>query len=131
MTDKIIDIKDIEGKFPPAEGTDGAVRSDSLTQLGGLSERLVKTIGEALDDPSQFKRFIVAEKSKNREGDHVTESVEKIFGKVDFKSVKEAACAISAVADSVKAIFSTSGTVSDDGGDGITVTFESGEEYAM
>ena len=113
--------------------------ADRLECLGALSERLADAIGEALDDKTQFKRYIVAEKSKNRDGDPVTESVEKVFGKVDFKSMKEAAGAIRAVADSVKAVYSVPefSELSDvcSGGegdaDGIIVTFENGSEYAV
>ena len=113
--------------------------ADRLERLGALSERLADALGEALDDKTQFKRYIVAEKSKNRDGDPVTESVEKVFGKVDFKSMKEAAGAIRAVADSVKAVYSVPefSELSDvcSGGegdaDGIIVTFENGSEYAV
>ncbi|MBQ7669653.1 MAG: hypothetical protein IJS45_02900 [Clostridia bacterium] len=113
--------------------------ADRLERLGALSERLTEALNEALDDKTQFKRYIVAEKSKNRDGDPVTESVEKVFGKVDFKSMKEAAGAIRAVADSVKAVYSVpdfselSDVCSGGGGDadGIVVTFENGSEYAV
>jgi len=62
-----------------------------------------------------------------------------VFEKVDFKSVKEAAGAIRALADSVKSVWSTPDfselSAAAKGGDaplseGITVTFENCEDFA-
>lgn len=72
-----------------------------LASLDALSDKLECLISEALDDRDQFKRYIVVEKGKGPEGDSFTENVEKIYNKVDFKSVKEAAGAIKALADAV------------------------------
>lgn len=109
------------------------IAASRLERLGTLSERLIDTLGEALSDTAQFNRFIVAEKSKNRDGDPVTENVEKIFGKVDFKSVKDAASAICTVADSVRSALaageSRSGDEETDDAS-VTVRFESGREFA-
>ena len=97
----------------------------ALERLGEISERLGDFIGDALDDRDQFKRYIVTEKGRS-DGESVTENVEKVFGKVDFKSVKDAACAIKAIADAVKCVYS----VPDEGDGGFSVTFESGAEFA-
>ena len=109
-----------------------------LDGLGKLSEALGGVIGNALSDSKQFNRYIVTEKGKNSDGDPVQQDVEKIFDKVDFKSVKDAASAISAVAESIKTVYSvpeTKDIVSVVSGSpspvaaGITVSFESGAEW--
>ena len=112
-----------------------------LDQLGALSNKLGALIGEALDDENQFHRFIVSEKGKNEEGEAVTESVEKIFEKVDFKSVKEAASAIKAVAESVRSVWAvpdfqdamaiSSGKGSEPLTGEMRVTFDGGEDYSL
>ena len=60
--------------------------------------------------------------------------------KVDFRSMKEAAGAISAIADSVRSVYSvpdfkTLSAGASPSGEGVpgtlTVSFESGEEYAL
>lgn len=110
-----------------------------LERLGEMNERLGDVIEGALSDASQFNRYIVSEKGKNEAGDSVTENVEKIFCKVDFKSVKEAAGAIKALSESVKSVFSlpdfgdmqsvVSNSASPEEARHVTVTFERGEEF--
>ncbi len=110
---------------------------EKLESLGVLSEKLGALVGCALDDKSQFNRFIVSEKCGK---DGTTESVEQGFSKVDFKSVKEAAGASTARADPARSIWSTPDLaglcgVVERGGEsaadpGITEPFESGEEYS-
>ena len=111
-----------------------------LEKLGELSDRLGGMLGEALGDGDQFKRYIVVEKGKNADGESFAENVEKVYEKVDFKSMKEAAGAITAIADSVRCVYSIpdfktlSNVSSPDRKDapcGLTVSFESGEEYAL
>ena len=91
----------------------------------------------ALSDADQFKRYIVTEKGKEN-GEATQREVEKIYGKVDFKSVKDAAGAISAVADSIKSVYqipdfkdisSVAAPEVSPVSSEFTVTFESGEEW--
>ena len=109
-----------------------------LEGLGKLSDALGSVIGDALADSDQFRRYIVTEKGRSADGESVQENVEKIYGKVDFKSVKEAAGAISAVAESIKTVYqipdfkdisSAAAPEGEERGGGITVSFESGEEW--
>ncbi len=111
-----------------------------LGKLGELSDRLGGMLGEALEDDDQFKRYIVVEKGKNADGESYAENVERIYEKVDFRSMKEAAGAISAIADSVRSVYSvpdfkTLSAGASSSGEGVpgtlTVSFESGEEYAL
>ena len=108
-----------------------------LLGLGRLSDALGDVIEGALSDADQFKRYIVTEKGKEN-GEATQREVEKIYGKVDFKSVKDAAGAISAVADSIKSVYQipdfkdissvAAPEVSPVSAE-FTVTFESGEEW--
>ena len=91
--------------------------------VGTLTEKLGGVIDRALSDEDQFRRYIVQEKGKDADGASVTENVERIYGKVDFRSVKEAAGAIKALADSVR-------STAADGDDGVTVSFFGAEEYS-
>ena len=109
-----------------------------LEGLGKLSEALGGVIGDALSDSKQFNRYIVTEKGKNADGEAVQQEVEKVFDKVDFKSVKDAAGAISAVAESIKTVYSVpdlkdvmsvAAPETSSVSAGITVSFESGEEW--
>ena len=109
-----------------------------LAGLGKLSEALGGVIGDALSDSKQFNRYIVTEKGKSPDGEAVQQEVEKVFDKFDFKSVKEAAGAISAVAESIKTVYSVpdpkdvvSVVTREESpvAAGITVSFESGEEW--
>ena len=109
-----------------------------LEGLGKLSDALGGVIGDALADPDQFRRYIVTEKGRGAEGESFQENVEKIYGKVDFKSVQAAAGAISAVAESIKTVYqipdfkdisSAAAPQGEPGGAGIRVTFENGEEW--
>ena len=111
-----------------------------LESLGELSEKLGGMLGAALEDTEQFKRYIVVEKGKTADGDSFAENVEKVYEKIDFKSMKEAASAISAIADSVRNVYSVPGFKELSGGaapasspaaQGITVSFGSGEEFAV
>ncbi|MBQ9544097.1 MAG: hypothetical protein IJV00_03090 [Clostridia bacterium] len=105
--------------------------AEKIGRLGELSERLGGLIGKALDDGDQFKRYIVSEKAKNGDGELCQTDVEKVFEKVDFKSVKEAACAIKALADSMRAIYSLPDVdIGNDASPSVTVAFRNGEEYA-
>ncbi|MBR6917909.1 MAG: hypothetical protein IKN38_06960 [Clostridia bacterium] len=118
--------KEQRAVFDPA--SDGA---EKLCKLGELSDKLGGMIDDALEDRDQFKRYIVSEKGRGEKGEAYTENVEKIFDKVDFKSMKEAAGAIKALAESVRCVYSVPGfcdTPDDEAG--ITVAFENGEEYA-
>ena len=92
--------------------------------VSSLCTKLGTVIDRALSDEDQFRRYIVQEKGRNADGDSVTENVERIYGKVDFKSVKEAAGAIKALADSVR----SRSTPDDD--EQIAVSFFGAEEYA-
>jgi len=92
--------------------------------VSSLCTKLGSVIDRALSDEDQFRRYIVQGKGRNADGDSVTENVERIYGKVDFKSVKEAAGAIKALADSVRS------RGSGDEDDGIAVSFIGAEEYA-
>ena len=107
------------------KGNDVTESADRLASIGMLSDKLEELISEALDDRDQFKRYIVVEKGKDAGGESFSENVEKIYKKVDFKSVKEAAGAIKALADAVLTVEPGGDAVS-----GINVSFESGEEYA-
>ena len=105
-----------------------------LQALGDMSDRLGDFVGKAIKDKNQFRRYIVSEKGKDESGENVTNSVEKVFSKVEFKSVKDAACAIKAIADTVKTVYSIQDAPQpgEDGGAGrITVSFENGEEYSL
>ena len=106
--------------------------AERIGRLGELSERLGGMIGEALEDGSQFRRYIVSEKAKNEDGEMCQTDVEKVYDKVDFKSVKEAACAIKAVAESMRSIYSVPDFDLAGGAaaPSVTVAFRSGEEYA-
>ena len=97
-----------------------------LADLDALSDKLGCLISEALDDRDQFKRYIVVEKSKGAEGDSFSENVEKIYNKVDFKSVKEAAGAIKALADAV-----LTASPKQESAGGIVVSFADGGDEAM
>ena len=108
-----------------------------LLGLGRLSDALGNVIEGALSDSDQFKRYIVTEKGKEN-GEAVQREVEKVYGKVDFKSVKDAAGAISAVADSIKSVYqipdfkditSVAAPEVSPATAEFTVTFESGEEW--
>ena len=117
-------------KEHPAGGD--AVAKD-LKRIGRLTKRLGSLVERALEDDDQFKRYIVTKKGAGRDGEQ--ECVEQVFDKVDFKSVKEAACALTALADSVKSVYSLPDAPGKSGEGavapaGITVTFESGEEFA-
>lgn len=101
------------------------VAADRLASIGILSDKLEELISEALDDRDQFKRYIVVEKGRDSGGESFSENVEKIYRKVDFKSVKEAAGAIKALADAVLTVDPGADTAT-----GINVSFENGEEYA-
>ena len=117
------------------ESLDGA---GDLIKIGRLSEKLGRLIEDALDDKDQFKRYIVTKKISGK--DTSSECVEQVFEKVDFKSVKEAASAITALADSVRSVYSLpdfaslSGHAAGEGApearEGLTITFEDGEEMA-
>jgi len=115
--------------------------TERLEALGELSDKLSGVIGAALDDERQFCRHIVVDKGRDENGDTVSENVEKVFEKVDFRSVKEAAGAIKAVADSLRCVFAIpdfdslsraakSGEADSDPF-GVTVSFENGEDYAL
>ena len=97
-----------------------------LANLDALSDKLGCLISEALDDRDQFKRYIVVEKGKGPEGDSFSENVEKIYNKVDFKSVKEAAGAIKALADAV-----LTANPKQEAAQGIVVSFADGGESAL
>ena len=99
---------------------------ERLANLDALSDKLGCLISEALDDRDQFKRYIVVEKGKGPEGDSFSENVEKIYNKVDFKSVKEAAGAIKALADAV-----LSASPKQESAGGIIVSFADGADEAM
>ncbi len=109
--------------------------------LGKLSERLGSVIDGAIADPDQFRRHIVTEKGKGKDGEPTQQEVEKVFEKFDFKSVKDAAGAISAVAESMRSVYRVpefrdiasvcAPEVSKTTTGQITVSFESGEEYGV
>ena len=109
--------------------------------LGKLSDALGKKIGDALSDPDQFRRHIVTEKGKGKDGEPTQQEVEKVFEKFDFKSVKDAAGAISAVAESMRSVYRVpefrdvaavvAPEESKTAAGRITVSFESGEEYGV
>ncbi len=108
------------------ENSPAGKTEERLANLDALSDKLGCLISEALDDRDQFKRYIVVEKGKGAEGESFSENVEKIYNKVDFKSVKEAAGAIKALADAV-----LSASPKKDAAENIVVSFSDCADEAM
>ena len=119
--------------------TDGCVRGEDgiveakLVSLGAISDSLGEILGRAVADSKQFNRYIVSEKEVTPDKTTVTKSVEREFEKVDFRSVREAASALKALAETVKTVYSADGVSEcDENGDmsNIVVTLGDAGEYA-
>lgn len=75
-------------------------QADNIRDILLTAAMMATTIDEAMKDPEQFRRYIVTEGL----GEGFTETSEKIFDRVDFRSLKDAAAALQTVAKIQKEI---------------------------
>lgn len=75
-------------------------QAENIKDILLTAAMMATTIDEAMKDPEQFRRYIVTEGL----GEGFTETSEKIFDRVDFRSLKDAAAALQTVAKIQKEI---------------------------
>lgn len=69
-------------------------QAENIKDILLTAAKMATTIDEAMKDPEQFRRYIVTEGL----GEGFSETSEKIFDRVDFRALKDAAAALQTVA---------------------------------
>lgn len=72
-------------------------KADKLANEMIAADMLSDHILRALQDENQFKRYIVPQTESYQDGTMVSESVEKVYEKVDAKSLKDIAAALKTI----------------------------------
>lgn len=93
----------------------GSLTEDTARRLTEAVERALEVVREALEDEQQFHRYLVKTKADGAE-----ELEERIFRKLDTKSLKE----VTAVLKDLKAMVQEAGSQNAQ----VRVVFEAGEE---
>ena len=75
-------------------------QAENIKDILLTAAKMATTIDDAMKDPEQFRRYIVTEGL----GEGFTETSEKIFDRVDFRALKDAAAALQTVAKIQKEI---------------------------
>lgn len=75
-------------------------QAENIKDILLTAAMMATTIDDAMKDPEQFRRYIVTEGL----GEGFTETSEKIFDRVDFRALKDAAAALQTVAKIQKEI---------------------------
>lgn len=98
---------------------------DNFKRIITLTEKMADHLEEALNDPSQFRRYLVSESKIGADGLEST-TKEKTFKKVDAKSIKNLASALKDVAVITREMDAY--TQDKNSGNEVVVRFESGKE---
>lgn len=121
--------KKVEEKFiEKASSMKATQEVNKLERLIKAADRMSGVIEEAMNDPKQFRRYVVQKKVRKENGSEKMEAEEKVFDKFDAKAMRDMTATMKELAALIRSLNNIPEGNQEEGNH-IIVSFEKMEEY--